>query len=119
MIRHVSVGTDDVELPKLFCDAVLPIVGIHLTAAEEGGPGYGSGTFHFSVQVPIDGRPATVGDGTRIAFAGKFARWSTAPARPRWITVAAATANRDCAPVMMQTTMARSSVIRTGTKSRL
>lgn len=69
MIRHVSVGTDDVELPKLFCDAVLPIVGIHLTAAEEGGPGYGSGTFHFSVQVPIDGRPATVGDGTRIAFA--------------------------------------------------
>nr|WP_306627500.1 VOC family protein [Agrobacterium sp. SORGH_AS_0745] len=27
-----------------------------------------SGTFHFSVQVPIDGKPATVGNGTHIAF---------------------------------------------------
>ena len=38
-------------------------------AADEGGLGYGSGTFHFSVQVPIDGKPATVGNGTHIAFA--------------------------------------------------
>ncbi|WP_260691983.1 VOC family protein [Rhizobium laguerreae] len=38
-------------------------------AEDEGGLGYGSGTFHFSVQVPIDGKPATVGNGTHIAFA--------------------------------------------------
>jgi catechol 2,3-dioxygenase-like lactoylglutathione lyase family enzyme len=69
MIHHVSIGTNDVELSKLFYDAVLPIVGIHLMAADEGGLGYGSGTFHFSVQVPIDGKPATVGNGTHIAFA--------------------------------------------------
>ena len=48
MIHHVSVGTNDVERSKRFYDAVLPIVGIHLMAEEEGGLGYGSGTFHFS-----------------------------------------------------------------------
>ncbi len=69
MIHHVSVGTNDVERSKLFYDAVLPIVGIQRTAEDEGGLGYGSGTFHFSVQVPIDGKPATVGNGTHIAFA--------------------------------------------------
>ena len=69
MIHHVSIGTNDVELSKAFYDAVLPIVGIHLMAAEESGLGYGSGTFHFSVQVPIDGKTATVGNGTHIAFA--------------------------------------------------
>ncbi|WP_063799901.1 VOC family protein [Bradyrhizobium jicamae] len=69
MIHHVSVGTNDVGRSKRFYDAVLPIVGIMLMADDEGGLGYGSGTFHFSVQVPIDGRPATVGNGSHIAFA--------------------------------------------------
>jgi catechol 2,3-dioxygenase-like lactoylglutathione lyase family enzyme len=69
MIHHVSVGTNNVERSKRFYDAVLPIIGIHLMAEDEGGLGYGSGTFHFSVQVPIDGKPATVGNGTHIAFA--------------------------------------------------
>ena len=69
MIHHVSLGTNDVGRSKRFYDAVLPIVGILPMAEDEGGLGYGSGTFHFSVQVPIDGRPATVGNGTHIAFA--------------------------------------------------
>ncbi|WP_246738576.1 VOC family protein [Bradyrhizobium sp. CCBAU 051011] len=69
VIHHVSVGTNDVGRSKRFYDAVLPIVGIVPMAEDEGGLGYGSGTFHFSVQVPIDGRPATVGNGTHIAFA--------------------------------------------------
>jgi hypothetical protein len=38
-------------------------------AGDEGGLGYGSGTFHFSIQVPIDGKPATVGNGIHIALA--------------------------------------------------
>lgn len=69
MIHHVSLGTNDVERSKRFYDAVLPIVGIVRMAEDEGGLGYGCGTFHFSVQVPIDGQPATVGNGTHIAFA--------------------------------------------------
>lgn len=69
MIHHVSVGTNNVQRSKRFYDAVLPIVGIMPMAADTGGLGYGSGTFHFSIQVPIDGKPATVGNGTHIAFA--------------------------------------------------
>lgn len=68
MIHHVSVGTNDLARSKRFYDAVLPILGITLMAEEEGGLGYGSGTFHFSVQIPIDGRAATVGNGSHIAF---------------------------------------------------
>ncbi len=71
MIHHVSVGTNDVERSRRFYDAVLPIVGIHPMAADESGLGYGGGTFHFSVQVPIDGKPATVGNETHIAFAAE------------------------------------------------
>jgi catechol 2,3-dioxygenase-like lactoylglutathione lyase family enzyme len=119
MIHHVSLGTNDVERSKRFYDAVLPIVGIHLMAADEGGLGYGSGTFHFSVQVPIDGKPATVGNGTHIAFAAENREMVERFYAAALITAAATTANRDCAPTTMQTTMARSSVIRTGTKSRL
>src|SRR5690606_9786748 len=69
MIHHVSVGTNDLERSKRFYDAVLPILGISRMAEDEGGLGYGSGTFHFSVQIPIDGERATVGNGSHIAFA--------------------------------------------------
>lgn len=69
MIHHVSVGADDVQRSKRFYDAVLPIIGISPMAADENGLGYGSGTFHFSVQVPINGKPASVGNGSHIAFA--------------------------------------------------
>jgi catechol 2,3-dioxygenase-like lactoylglutathione lyase family enzyme len=71
MIHHVSLGTNNVARSKRFYDAVLPIIGLTLMAEEEGGLGYGSGTFHFSVQIPIDGKPATVGNGTHIAFAAE------------------------------------------------
>ncbi|MBH2009704.1 MAG: VOC family protein [Xanthomonadaceae bacterium] len=69
MIHHVSVGTNDLARSRRFYDAVLPIVGIVRMAEDAGGLGYGSGTFHFSVQIPIDGKPATVGNGSHIAFA--------------------------------------------------
>jgi catechol 2,3-dioxygenase-like lactoylglutathione lyase family enzyme len=69
MIHHVSVGTNDLPRSRRFYDAVLPIVGIAHLSADESGIGYASGTFHFSVQVPIDGEPATVGNGSHVAFA--------------------------------------------------
>lgn len=69
MIHHVSIGTNDGARARRFYDAVLPIVGmVPMTSAGEG-LAYGSGTFQFSVQAPIDGAPATVGNGTHIAFA--------------------------------------------------
>jgi catechol 2,3-dioxygenase-like lactoylglutathione lyase family enzyme len=69
MIHHVSVGTNDVSRAKRFYDAILPVVGILPFSVEDDGLGYICGTFHFSVQVPIDGKPATVGNGSHIAFA--------------------------------------------------
>ena len=69
MIHHVSLGTNDLARSQRFYDAVLPIVGIQLMAQDDGGLGYGSGTFHFSIQIPIDGEPAAVGNGTHMPFA--------------------------------------------------
>ena len=71
MIHHVSVGTNDLPRSRRFYDAVLPIVGILPLAVAEDGLGYGCGTFHFSVQVPIDGRAASVANGSHIAFAAE------------------------------------------------
>lgn len=68
MIHHVSVGTNDVGRSKSFYDAVLPLLGIMPLSTEDEGLGYHSGTFHFSVQVPVDGQPATVGNGSHVAF---------------------------------------------------
>ena len=71
MIHHVSVGTNDPARAKRFYNAVLPIVGITFMAEDQEGIGWGSGTFHFSVQVPLDGQPATIGNGSHIAFAAE------------------------------------------------
>ncbi len=71
MIHHVSVGTNDLPRSKRFYDAVLPIIGITPLSEDETGLGYASGQFHFSVQVPIDGLPATVGNGSHVAFAAE------------------------------------------------
>ena len=71
IIHHVSVGTNDLLASKHFYDTVLPIIGINLMAEDSSGLGYGSGQFHFSVQIPIDGQSATVGNGSHIAFAAE------------------------------------------------
>ncbi|RZM07527.1 MAG: VOC family protein [Sphingomonas sp.] len=71
MIHHVSVGTNDLAASRRFYDAVLPIVGLLPLSAAADGLGYHCGQFHFSVQVPIDGRPATVGNGSHVAFAAE------------------------------------------------
>jgi catechol 2,3-dioxygenase-like lactoylglutathione lyase family enzyme len=69
VIHHVSVGTNHLDRSKRFYDAVLPIVGIFPLAVAGDGVGYACGTFHFSIQVPVDGKAATVGNGSHIAFA--------------------------------------------------
>jgi catechol 2,3-dioxygenase-like lactoylglutathione lyase family enzyme len=71
MIHHVSVGTNDLDRSRRFYDAVLPVVGLRFLAADEEGLGYGGGTMTFSVQIPADGQPATVGNGSHICFAAE------------------------------------------------
>lgn len=71
MIHHVSVGTNDVKRARAFYDAVLPTIGLTLMKSGEDGVDYGSGCLVFSVETPVDGKPATVGNGTHIAFAAE------------------------------------------------
>ncbi len=71
MIHHVSVGTNDVKCSRAFYDVVLPTVGLTLIKAAEDGADYGSGHLIFSIETPIDGKPATVGNGVHIAFAAE------------------------------------------------
>lgn len=69
MIHHVSVGTNDLSRSRAFYDAVLPVLGLRLLNGSASSADYGVGSFLFSVETPVDGRPATAGNGVHIAFA--------------------------------------------------
>lgn len=69
MIHHVSFGTRDLAQARRFYEAVLPAAGMKLIKADEKGAHFGGATLHFSLVIPTDGRPATAGNGTHIAFA--------------------------------------------------
>lgn len=68
MIHHVSVGSSDLERSRTFYQAVIPLLGYRLISEDEQSLDYGSGVFAFSVERPLDGKPATGGNGTHIAF---------------------------------------------------
>jgi catechol 2,3-dioxygenase-like lactoylglutathione lyase family enzyme len=71
MIHHVSVGTNDIERARAFYDAVLPVIGLRLLHGGDGAADYGSGQTSFSIETPVDGKPASVGNGSHIAFAAE------------------------------------------------
>ncbi len=72
MLSHVILGISDVERAVEFYDAVLGILGYQRRWLAEAGAGYGThdelGIDTFWLNKPIDGRPATVGNGTNVAF---------------------------------------------------
>lgn len=69
-IAYASVGSNDLERAKAFYDALLPLAGIvGMFDHRSGGRVYGKdGALSFAVLGPYDGNPATVGNGTMIAF---------------------------------------------------
>ncbi len=75
MIAYVTVGADDIVGAKRFYSAFLPSLGYELHEGAEGlsyrmpmRPGQATALPEFYVKAPFDGRPATVGNGTMIAF---------------------------------------------------
>jgi catechol 2,3-dioxygenase-like lactoylglutathione lyase family enzyme len=72
MFSHVMVGVNDLEVSKKFYDALLGTLGI--------GPGvandtklskryfYRSRTGSFGITTPLNGEPATIGNGSTIGF---------------------------------------------------
>ena len=68
IISHVSIGTTDIERAVAFYDAVLPALGCKKIMEYPFAVAYGKAFPEFWVQKPIDGQPASVGNGTHFCF---------------------------------------------------
>lgn len=74
MFSHVMVGSNDIEASKTFYDALLGVLGAGQPMRDEKEDGtvrlfYFHGGSIFSVSTPIDGQPATPGNGCTVGFA--------------------------------------------------
>lgn len=72
MFNHVMVGANDLDESKRFYDALLDTLGIapgnkdsDVRCSYRGNGGV------FMIKIPIDGEPATNGNGSTIGFAAK------------------------------------------------
>jgi catechol 2,3-dioxygenase-like lactoylglutathione lyase family enzyme len=75
MIAYVTVGADDIARAKRFYSAFLPALGYELHEGPEGlsyalplEPGQSPILPDFYVKQPFDGAPASVGNGSMVAF---------------------------------------------------
>lgn len=68
ILSHISIGTNDFERAVSFYDEVLPTLGCRRIMEHPGAVAYGKRFPEFWVQLPIDDRSATTGNGTHFAF---------------------------------------------------
>lgn len=68
IISHVSIGTNDVARALRFYDAVLAVIGGRRIMEHPGAIAYGRAYPEFWIHKPLDGAPATVGNGTHFGF---------------------------------------------------
>ncbi len=68
VISHISIGTNSFERAISFYDKVLITLGCKQIMQHPGAVAYGREFPEFWVQTPIDGKPATVGNGSHIGF---------------------------------------------------
>ncbi|MBS3960665.1 MAG: VOC family protein [Sandarakinorhabdus sp.] len=72
MFSHIMVGADDIAVSRKFYDATLGALGHPAgTTDDKGRVFYLTPTGIFSITMPIDGKPASCGNGTTIGFAAK------------------------------------------------
>ena len=69
MFSHVMLGVNDLEASKVFYDAILGTIGVGPGVANKTRYFYISPTGAFAISTPIDGEPATNGNGSTIGFA--------------------------------------------------
>ena len=69
MFSHVMLGVNDLEKSKQFYDAVLGTLGVPAGAVDRHRVFWRTPAGVFSVSLPIDGQPATLGNGSTIGFA--------------------------------------------------
>ncbi len=68
ILSHVSIGTNKFDRAVAFYDQVLLTLGCQRIMVHPGAVAYGKRYPEFWVQTPIDGQPATVGNGFHIGF---------------------------------------------------
>jgi catechol 2,3-dioxygenase-like lactoylglutathione lyase family enzyme len=72
MFSHIMVGANDVQASKVFYDAVLGAMGYQPGVVDDRGRGfYFTESGIFAITPPIDGNPASHGNGSTIGFAAK------------------------------------------------
>jgi catechol 2,3-dioxygenase-like lactoylglutathione lyase family enzyme len=69
MFSHIMIGTNDLARAKTFYDAVLGTLGVPAGFVDGHRIFWRAQGGIFSVSLPIDGQPATVGNGSTIGFA--------------------------------------------------
>jgi len=69
MFSHVMLGTNDLARAKTFYDALLGTLGVPPGHVDRHRVFWRSPTGLFAVSLPIDGQPATVGNGSTFGFA--------------------------------------------------
>lgn len=68
ILSHISIGTNHFDRATAFYDKVLGALGCRRIEEFPGGVAYGRAFPEFFVQTPIDGAPASVGNGTHVGF---------------------------------------------------
>ncbi|MCA3508489.1 MAG: VOC family protein [Rhodobacter sp.] len=75
MIGYVTIGSDDLQRAETFYSAFLPRLGYQLQISDEGlgyslsaAPGLPAGLPDVYVKPPHNGKPASSGNGTMVAF---------------------------------------------------
>ena len=69
IVHHLSVGTNDVARARRFYDPVMAVLGLRLMAGNDKALDYGVSEFVLSIETPVNGQPASAGNGVHIAFA--------------------------------------------------
>lgn len=68
MIHHVSVGSNDIKRAQAFYDPLMALLGYRNIRDHAHSLDYGITEVEFSVETPVDGAPATAGNGVHICF---------------------------------------------------
>lgn len=72
MFSHIMVGANDIEESKVFYDAVLGAMGYEPGVIDEKGRCfYFTKSGIFAVSKPIDGEPASNGNGSTVGFSAR------------------------------------------------
>lgn len=69
MFSHIMIGTNDLARSKAFYDPLMATLGVGPSMVDDHRMFYMTPAGIFSLSVPIDGAPATAGNGGTIGFA--------------------------------------------------